>query len=67
MGRSEWPLTLGDLRMNSASGYLAEFMVGKALGIEDLRRVEWDSYDLKFGEITIEIKSSVYLQSWDQK
>lgn len=65
--RDFWQFALGDLRMNNARGYLAEFIVGKALGIENLRRVEWDSYDLLFGDITIEIKSSAYLQSWDQK
>lgn len=62
-----WQFALGDLRMNNARGYLAEFLVGKALGIDNLKRVEWDSYDLLFGDITIEIKSSAYLQSWDQK
>ncbi len=65
--RDFWQFALGDLRMNNARGYLAEFIVGKALGIENLKRVEWDSYDLLFGDITIEIKSSAYLQSWDQK
>jgi hypothetical protein len=65
--RDFWQFALGDLRMNNARGYLAEFLVGKALGIEDLKRIEWDSYDLLFGDITIEIKSSAYLQSWEQK
>ncbi|MDQ0239522.1 hypothetical protein [Arthrobacter bambusae] len=65
--RDFWQFALGDLRMNNARGYLAEFLVGKALGIKDLKRVEWDSYDLLFGDITIEIKSSAYLQSWEQK
>ena len=65
--RDFWQFALGDLRMNSARGYPAEFMVGEALGIENLKRVEWDSYDLKFGDITIEVKSSAHLQSWDQK
>jgi hypothetical protein len=53
--------------MNNARGYLAEYLVGTALGIQGLQRVEWDSYDLLFGEITIEVKSSAYLQLWDQK
>ena len=65
--RDFWQFALGDLRMNNARGYLAEFIVGKALGIENLTRVEWNSYDLVFGDITIEIKSSAFLQSWDQK
>ena len=53
--------------MNNARGYLAEFIVARALGIEDIRRVEWDAYDLMWGDITIEVKSSAYLQSWDQR
>lgn len=52
--------------MNNARGYLAEFLVGKALGIEPLIRIEWDSFDLLFGDITIEVKSSAFLQAWEQ-
>ncbi|WP_197059493.1 hypothetical protein, partial [Cryobacterium sp. MLB-32] len=62
-----WQFALGDLRMNNARGYLAEYLVGTALGIKHLQRIEWDPYDLLFGEITIEVKSSAYLQLWDQK
>lgn len=62
-----WQFALGDLRMNNARGYLAEFLVGKALKIEPLIRIEWDSFDLRFGDITIEVKSSAYLQAWDQR
>ena len=62
-----WQFALGDLRMNNARGYLAEYLVGTALGIQELQRIEWDSYDLLFGAITIEVKSSAYLQLWDQK
>jgi len=62
-----WQFALGDLRMNNARGYLAEFLVGKALCIEQLVRIEWDSFDLLFKGITIEVKSSAYLQAWDQR
>ena len=62
-----WRFALGDLRMNNARGYLAEYLVGTALGIKSLQRIEWDSYDLLFGDITVEVKSSAYLQLWDQK
>jgi len=53
--------------MNSARGYLAEFIVAKALGMNNLSRVEWDSYDIPYGDIILEVKSSAYLQSWDQR
>jgi hypothetical protein len=62
-----WQFALGDLRMNNARGYLAEYLVGTALAIRDLKRIEWDAYDLLFGEITIEVKSSAYLQLWEQE
>lgn len=61
-----WKFSLGDLRMNNARGYLAEFLVARVLKIESTR-VEWESYDLKLGEIRIEVKSSGYLQAWDQR
>jgi hypothetical protein len=62
-----WRFALGDLRMNNARGYLAEFIVGKALGLSEIRRTEWDAYDLLWNDITIEVKSSAYLQLWDQR
>jgi hypothetical protein len=62
-----WRFALGDLRMNNARGYLAEFIVAQALGLSDARRVEWDAYDILWDDITIEVKSSAYLQSWDQR
>lgn len=65
--RDFWRFALGDLRMNNARGYLAEFLVGNALRIKNLWRIEWEAFDLKFGDITIEVKSSAYLQPWEQK
>jgi hypothetical protein len=62
-----WQFALGDLRMNNARGYLAEFLVGKALGLDRLTRIEWEPFDLLFGDITIEVKSAAFLQAWDQR
>ena len=62
-----WQFALGDLRMNNARGYLAEFVVAKALGLQKVRRMEWDAYDLLWEGVTIEVKSSGYLQLWDQR
>jgi len=46
---------------------LAEFIVASALDILDKLREEWDEYDLKTKNgLKIEIKSSSYLQSWEQ-
>jgi len=46
---------------------LAEFIVASAIDVLEKPREEWDAYDLvtKNG-LKIEIKSSSYLQSWEQ-
>jgi hypothetical protein len=53
-----------DLLANTTRGVLAEYIVAKALGILDRKRVEWDRYDLRLGTIGIEVKSAAYVQSW---
>ena len=64
---SNWRFALSDLQMNNARGYLAEFLVGTALGIEKLRRIEWDAFDLLWEGIRIEVKASARLQAWEQR
>ena len=61
-----WQFALSDLRMNNARGYLAEFIVARSLGLVHARRIEWAEYDVEFEGISIEVKSSAYLQSWEQ-
>jgi hypothetical protein len=62
-----WRFALSDLRMNNARGYLAEFLVARAIGLSEVRRIEWDAYDLLVdGWIRVEVKSSAYLQLWPQ-
>lgn len=65
--RDFWRFALGDLRMNNARGYLAEFLVAHALGITDPQRIEWAEYDVLLDDIRIEVKSSAYLQAWEQR
>jgi hypothetical protein len=36
------------------------------LGTVEGTRTEWDSFDLLYGDVKIEVKSSAYLQSWPQ-
>lgn len=61
-----WAYAMSDLRMNNVRGYLAEFLVAKAVGAT-ARRTEWDDYDvLTPTGVRIEVKSAAYLQSWDQ-
>ena len=61
-----WRFALSNLRMNNARSYLAEFLVAKAVGSTGLR-IEWDPYDVLAPDgTTIEVKTSAYLQAWDQ-
>lgn len=57
---------MSDLRTNNVRGYLAEFLVARAVGSAG-RRVEWDAWDVTAPTGTrIEVKASGYLQSWSQ-
>lgn len=61
-----WRFALSNLQMNNARGYLAEFLVAKAVGSTGLQ-IEWDPYDVLAPDgTTIEVKTSAYLQAWDQ-
>jgi hypothetical protein len=64
-----WQWGFSDLRLNIVRGILAEFLVAKAVGDPaDKLRDPWANYDVRTPEgITIEIKSSAYLQAWDQQ
>jgi hypothetical protein len=55
-----------DLLTNTTRGVLAEYIVAKALGIRDTKRVEWDKYDLNINGIGVEVKSAAYVQTWEQ-
>lgn len=51
--------------MNTARGYLVEYLVAKALADESSVRVEWGPYDVQAADGTlVEIKTAGYLQSW---
>ena len=63
-----WRWALGDLRMNTARGYLVEYLVAKALNDKSPVRVEWGPYDVEAaGGTRDEIKTAGYLQSWATK
>lgn len=58
---------MSDLKTNNVRGYLAEFMVARAVGAV-APRVEWDSWDVTSPDgVTIEVKTSGYIQAWAQK
>jgi len=56
----------GDLLDNANRGKVAEFIIAKACGVADSHRQEWDSVDLHVGGVSVEVKSSAYLQTWHQ-
>lgn len=62
-----WRFAMSDLRMNNVRGYLAEFLVARAVGAGG-PRIEWDAYDVLAPDGTrIEVKSSAYIQAWSQQ
>lgn len=61
-----WRWSGSNLLDNTYRGMLAEFLVARALNIDSLARSEWGLYDLLYGNIRIEVKSSAYIQAWEQ-
>ncbi|WP_018296825.1 hypothetical protein [Corynebacterium lubricantis] len=66
---SFWQWAYSQTLENNQRGVFAEYLVGLALNaVRGQHRVEWDAYDLKTPDgITVEVKSSAYLQSWPQE
>ena len=64
-----WKWAFSNVASNATRGTLAEFIVAVALGLDrEGMREDWQPYDLMTSEgIRIEVKSSSYLQSWEQK
>ena len=62
-----WQWAYSDLIGNTERGILAEYLVACALGIEKKVRISWGKYDLSFKGLHIEVKTSGYLQTWDQE
>lgn len=63
-----WSWAYSDLVGNTERGALAEFLVACAIGVQNKERVSWDRYDLLSPEgIAIEVKSSGYIQTWEQE
>ena len=61
-----WAWAYSDVLTNNVRGIFAEFLVGTALGVVQGTRTEWDAFDLLYGDAKVEVKSSAYLQSWEQ-
>jgi len=62
-----WQWAYSDILTNTNRGKLAEFIVASALDIKVDVKKEWLPYDLITDDgITMEVKSSAYLQNWHQ-
>lgn len=61
-----WKWAYDDLLANTTRGVLAEYIVAKALGIGDMKRLEWDKHDLDIDGVGVEVKSAAYVQTWEQ-
>ena len=63
-----WAWNSSDLLNNTLRGALAEFIVATALDLNtDICREDWAAYDFETPSgIKIEVKSSAYLQSWNE-
>ena len=62
-----WSWAYSDIINNTERGKLAEFIVASALDVTDKISPTWDSFDLEFMGMGIEVKSAAYLQSWYQE
>lgn len=63
-----WAWAYSDLAGNTQRGKLAEYIVALAVGCQHEIRPAWESYDLLSpAGIKIEVKSSAYIQSWEQE
>ncbi len=62
-----WQWAYSDLVNNTTRGVLAEYLVAKAVGARSQVRDPWARYDVEDPRgISIEVKSSAYIQSWWQ-
>ncbi|MGH9877587.1 MAG: hypothetical protein ACREBU_07580 [Nitrososphaera sp.] len=62
-----WQWAYSDLMQNITRGYVAQYIVAWALGIDDKPTVPWLPFDLVLHDgRKIEVKSTAYLQAWKQ-
>lgn len=63
-----WQWSSSNLVGNALRGLVAEFLIARAIGVDDGVRNEWDPFDLTTPSgLHIEVKSAAYLQSWAQR
>jgi hypothetical protein len=62
-----WRWAYSDLMANNVRGVFAEWLVSRILGVQQPVRDSWQAWDLKIGNVKIEVKCSAYLQTWHDK
>ncbi len=63
-----WAWNSSNLLSNTLRGALAEYIVATALDLDlTFCRDDWTDFDLLYGAKKIEVKSSAYLQAWEQQ
>ena len=63
-----WAWAYSDILTNIRRGMFAEFLVGSKLGVVDsVPPAGWEYFDFLYGDKKIEVKSSAYVQGWDQQ
>ena len=63
-----WRWSGSELMSNAARGVMAEYLVAKKLEVTQDPREEWSECDVEVpGGETVEVKSSAYIQSWEQR
>ncbi|WP_188455695.1 hypothetical protein [Virgibacillus oceani] len=61
-----WKWAYSTVLNNRERGIFSEFLVGSALDVLNKPRVEWDNADLQYHNYNLEVKSSAFIQSWEQ-
>lgn len=64
--RGFWAWAYSNIDDNASRGRLAEYIVAKSLGCADGTRREWNPFDIEWDGIKVEVKSSAYIQTWEQ-
>lgn len=60
-----WKWAHSNLLDNAERGVFAEYLIASAIGKNNNSRLNWEKYDLISEEgITIEVKTSAYIQTW---
>ncbi len=57
----------GNLLNNTTRAVVGEYLVHKALDSSTKQRIDWDAYDILYKDYKIEVKTSGYLQTWNQQ